>query len=251
MRKRPLTAWNKDGSRSLTFMLGDVPLLHARIPDKYTKKIVTSARVRKDLEVCIASFNRALSTLMDVHNSDGDISSMNEKFPEEIVRFQAFLSCGFVSYGRVFVDSYVDHKRLYSEEEGERFVELHQWAMEVMRNGYYAHTGVNMFDDPVIAATFLHANGQSFTGLVSDINYSFIFEDEMVLNMLEMAEFAYAYINRRLLDQLEALHKMLIEKNMMSELAASAVYATRLPCHAPPPKLPPQIDRACRDTGIA
>lgn len=246
MGKRPLAVWNKDGSRSLTFMLGDVPLLHARIPDKYTKKIVTSARVRKDLEVCIASFSRALSTLMDVHNSGGDIRSMNERYPEEIVRFQAFLSSGFVSYGRVFVDSYVDHKRLYSEEDGERFIELHQWAMEVMRNGYYAHTGVNMFDDPVIAATFMHADGLRFTGLVSDLNYSFIFEDEMVLNMLEMAEFAYAYINRRLLKQLDALHKMLMEKDMMGELAASAVYATRLPCHARPPKLPPQINRIGR-----
>ena len=218
-------------------MNGDIPLLHTKIEEKYARKIVRTARVKKDLEACIASFDCAIEMFYDLHSKRADLKAFNAEYPRDSIKLQSLFCNGFVSYGRVFVDSAVSHTRLYSGEEGEKFLPLHKYAMEVMRHGYYAHTNVNVFDEPIVAATFFPGPYPQFFGMVSNLNFSHVFEDTLILDMLEMAKFAYSKIENQLKERLDDLERMIRTRQMIPTLANKAVYATQLPAPPRPPTI--------------
>lgn len=240
MRLRPLSSVDSDGSRRLSFMLGDEPITHTVIEQKLCRKIVNLARIKKDLEICVASLNAALELMIDMWNSGKQLNSVNAEYPEDSLTFQALICTAFVSYGRAFVDSAIDHRRIYSTDSGRRYADLHAWAMDSMRHGYFAHTRSHPFDVPVVAATFFPMRGLAYRGIVSNLNFHLHVDETAIQDMLEMAEYVYNDVCDRLMKRIDDLDDYLRKSGKLPELAQASVYVTEIPAPPKPPRLTPR-----------
>lgn len=242
---KPVSKITETGSRTLSFMCRDEPAMHALIEQKYCRKLINCARVKKDLETAIAAFSSALDVVTDDLN--GEIPrSINAHYPAEGVKLQSLVCNGFVSYGRAFVDSAIDHKRLYSTDEGKRYAELHKWAMEHMRHGYFAHSSAHPFDVPVVVASFRPMASMAYSGLVSNLNFCIDIGADALADMIEMAEFALAHICEKMQGHMADLDRFLHSQNLLPSLAKAAKYVTEFPPIARPPSLPPKGNHTAR-----